>query len=255
MKKVYFISDLHLGAKYIENHREHESRVVRFLDSIASDASQLYMLGDILDYWYEYRTVVPRGHVRFFGALSRLADAGVKITWLTGNHDVWLFDYLRHEIGITVLKSKSEVEIMGHHFLISHGDDMGHQPPRYRFMRWCFYNRVCQWLYASIHPRWTHAIATGWSAENRTTRRKKQHTQRVQQSMKRSVDNLLAATIEHTTSHRHIEHYIYGHLHVAQHQVINDDGVTQTILGDWITQYTYAEWDGTTLLLKKWSAD
>lgn len=251
MKKAYFISDLHLGASYITDHREHEARVVRFLDSIAADASHLYLLGDILDYWYEYRSVVPRGHVRFFGALARLADAGVEITWLTGNHDVWLFDYLRDEIGLTVLKEKTELDIMGHRFFISHGDDVGYQRPMYRFMRWCFYNPVCQWLYASIHPRWTHAIAAGWSADNRTTRRKKMHTDKVQQSMKQSRDNLRAFAEEHANAHRDIEHYVFGHLHVAQHDVINDNGTTMTVLGDWIEKFTYAEFDGTTLELKK----
>ena len=93
---IYFISDLHLGASYLPR-RESEARVVRFLEQIADDATQLYLLGDILDYWYEYRHVVPRGFVRFFGALARLADSGVKITWLTGNHDIWLFDYLREQ--------------------------------------------------------------------------------------------------------------------------------------------------------------
>ncbi len=250
MKKAYFISDMHLGATYIKDPREHEARVVRFLDSIADDASELYLLGDALDYWYEYRNVVPRGHVRFLGALARLSDAGVKITWLTGNHDVWLFDYLRDEIGLTVLKKHTELDILGHRFFISHGDDVGYQRPMYRFMRWCFYNPVCQWLYAGIHPRWTYAIATGWSADNRTSRDKKQHTQRVQQALEVSRANLRAATEQLAAERPQVEHFVYGHLHVAQHDAINSRGTTMTILGDWITHDTYAQFDGKTLELK-----
>ena len=149
---------------------ERERRVCRFLDSIKDDAAELFLLGDILDYWYEYKYVVPRGYIRFLGKLAELADTGVKITWVTGNHDVWLFDYLRDQIGLTVLYGHTEVMAGGKRVLIAHGDDVGVQPAMYRFTRWCFYNKVCQWLYAGIHPRWTYPIATGWSNENRTRR-------------------------------------------------------------------------------------
>ena len=250
MKNVYFISDLHLGASYIADPREHEGRVVRFLESIAGDAEELYLLGDILDYWYEYRHVVPRGHVRFLGALARLADAGVKITWLTGNHDVWLFDYIRDEIGVKVLKTKTEMDIMGHRFFLSHGDDVGKQAFGYRFMRWIFYNRFLQWLYAGIHPRWTFVFASGISTKNRTSRHKKIETEKVQRSMAESLSNLRAFTEEHSQSHPNIEHYVYGHLHVALNETVNA-GATMTMLGDWIDKFTYAKFDGTTITLEK----
>lgn len=116
MGRVYFISDMHLGASYFPDRHAHERLVVSFLESIASDADELYMLGDVLDYWFEYRYVVPRGYVRFFGALARLADRGVKIHWFTGNHDIWLFDYLRDEIGIEVVDGYSVRDIFGKRF-------------------------------------------------------------------------------------------------------------------------------------------
>ncbi|MFG6381907.1 MAG: metallophosphoesterase, partial [Muribaculum sp.] len=100
-KYTYFISDMHLGATYLKNPLEYEKRVVEWLMTVKDEAKAIYMLGDVLDYWYEYRTVVPRGFVRFFGALATLADEGVKIYWFIGNHDIWLFDYLRDEIGLT----------------------------------------------------------------------------------------------------------------------------------------------------------
>ena len=145
--------------------------MVRFLDRIRDDAAALFLVGDILDYWYEFRSVVPRGHVRFLGKLAQLADAGVRITWITGNHDVWLFDYLRDEVGLTVLRRATVVDVNGHQFFLSHGDDVGYQRPMYRFMKWCFTSRLCQTLYAAVHPRWTTLVATGWSTSNRTTRR------------------------------------------------------------------------------------
>ncbi|MBR5745314.1 MAG: metallophosphoesterase, partial [Muribaculaceae bacterium] len=110
---TYFIADLHIGAKYITDPRDHERRVVDFLRSIKDDAKTLYLMGDVLDYWFEYKKVVPRGYIRFFGALAELADAGVEIIWFVGNHDIWLFDYLRDEIGLKVVDGVEIREIDG----------------------------------------------------------------------------------------------------------------------------------------------
>ena len=132
---VYFISDLHLGATYMPDARVHEQRVITWLDSIRHDATELYLLGDILDYWFEYRTVVPRGFVRFFGALASLADSGVKIYWFIGNHDIWLFDYLRDEIGLTVIDGVLEKTIGQHRFFMTHGDGVGELPLTFRMLQ------------------------------------------------------------------------------------------------------------------------
>lgn len=126
---VYFISDLHLGASYIPDPKAHERRAAAFVESLIGRASELIMLGDVLDYWYEYRNVAPRGYLRFFGALARLADSGVKITWFIGNHDIWLFDYLRDEIGLEVVDGVLVREILGKRFLLTHGDGVGRLKP------------------------------------------------------------------------------------------------------------------------------
>ncbi len=247
MKKAYFLSDAHLGARYITDKREHEGKLVAFLSSIKDDAAELYLLGDILDYWYEYKYVVPRGHVRFLGKLAELADAGMKIYWFTGNHDVWLFDYLATEIGLKVLKGNTMMEIMGKHFLLSHGDDVGYQKPMYRFTRWCFYNPVCQWLYAGVHPRWTYPIATGWSQKNRVTR---PHNE--EERLKEVCCNRLATFCnEHATEHPEVRHYVFGHVHLARQVALGGDR-TMTILGDWIDQFTYATFDGQEVKLHKY---
>ena len=234
-KNTYFISDLHLGAKYMTDTLERERRVCRFLDSIKEDAAELYLLGDILDYWYEYKYVVPRGYIRFLGKLAELADEGVKITWVTGNHDVWLFDYLRDQLGLTVLKGYAEVMSQGKRILISHGDDVGVQPVMYRFTRWCFHNRVCQWLYASIHPRWTYPIATGWSNENRTNR----SPEKLKEISENAAKRLLDFSREYSVTHPEVEAFVFGHLHIAR---MNDlEGMPPVIfLGDWISLCTYA---------------
>ena len=237
-KNTYFISDLHLGAKYMDDPVGRERRVCRFLDSIKDDAAELYLLGDILDYWYEYKYVVPRGYIRFFGKLAELADSGVKLTWVTGNHDVWLFDYLRDQLGMTVLKGHTVIETAGKRILIAHGDDVGVQPVMYRFTRWCFYNKVCQWLYASIHPRWTYPIATGWSNENRTGR----DPARQQAVSERAAERLIDFSRDFYASHRDVEAFVYGPLHIAR---MNEaEGMPPVIfLGDWISLCSYVVLD------------
>ena len=246
-KNTYFISDLHLGAKYMSNPLERERRVCRFLDSIKEDAAQLFLLGDILDYWYEYKYVVPRGYIRFLGKLADLADHGVVITWVTGNHDVWLFDYLRDQIGMTVLKGCTEVMAGGKHVLISHGDDVGKQPLMYRFTRWCFYNKVCQWLYAAIHPRWTYPIATGWSNENRTRRDPVQQLAISQDAAARLLD----FSREYLQDHPQVEAFIYGHIHLAN--VNEQEGMPPVFfLGEWIDQCTYLVLDTEGNFSLKW---
>ena len=233
-KNTYFISDLHLGAKYISDPMERERCVCRFLDSIKDDAAQLFLLGDILDYWYEYKYVVPRGYIRFLGKLAELADAGVKITWVTGNHDVWLFDYLRDQIGLTVLYGHTEVEVGGKRILIAHGDDVGVQPAMYRFTRWCFYNKVCQWLYAGIHPRWTYPIATAWSNENRTSR----DAQEQREISERAASRLVDFSRDYHAQHPDVESYIYGHIHIDR--IHNEEGLPPVIfLGEWISINSY----------------
>ena len=241
--KTYFISDCHLGAGYIADRHAHEARVVRFLDHIKDDAVALFLVGDILDYWYEYRTVVPRGFVRFLGKLAQLADDGVRITWVTGNHDVWLFDYLRDEVALTVQHHAGIVEVQGTPFFISHGDDVGKRPLKYRIMKACFTSRLCQWLYASVHPRWTHKIATGMSTSNRTNR----SPQDEEREKGPAADELIRYVHQHHSEYPEVKHYVFGHLHLARLDEL--DGVQVVFLGDWIKQDTYAVFDGNQLTL------
>ena len=239
-KNAYFISDLHLGAKYLTDPVERERRVCRFLDDIKDDAAELYLLGDILDYWYEYKYVVPRGYIRFLGKLAELADSGVRITWVTGNHDVWLFDYLKDQLGLTVLYGHTLVDVMGKRVLIAHGDDVGKQPVMYRFTRWCFYNKVCQWLYASIHPRWTYPVATAWSNENRS----KRDPQQLKQISENAAGRLVDFSRDYAAAHHDVDAFIYGHIHLAR--VEQAQGMPPVIfLGEWITLDSYVVLDET----------
>lgn len=248
--KIYFISDLHLGAGYIKDPRAHELRVCRFLDAISADASELYLLGDALDYWFEYRTVVPRGYIRFFGNLARLSDAGVKIFWFIGNHDIWLFDYLRDEIGLSVIDGYEVKEIAGKRFFLSHGDGVGKLPPLFRMLRATFRNSVCQKLYSGIHPRWTIPFAKGWS---KSSRGDEYLSTPVFQG--ENGEPLVKFCRDYLNEHpdQHIDYFVFGHRHVAVDYPLGHE-CRMIILGDWITQNTYAVFNGENLELRNFTS-
>lgn len=242
----YFISDLHLGARYITDPRAHEQKIVDWLLSIESSARHLFLLGDILDYWYEYRNVVPRGFVRFFGALAKLADSGVEIVWFKGNHDIWLFDYLRNEIGLTVVDGMLRRTIDGKNFLMEHGDGVGAIPSSYKLMRNVFRNPFAQWLYASIHPRWTIAFAHGWSRKSR----KSQPVPRPQllQADITRLENFANSLLD---AGENINYFIFGHLHSPQSISLKNGSASIEILGECYSQFIYGDWNGSSFNLKK----
>ena len=141
---TYFLSDFHLGARYIDNPAAHERRIVDFLESVKNTAKEIYLLGDILDYWYEYRYVVPRGFVRFFGKLAELSDNGTDIYWFIGNHDIWIFDYLPNELGVKIIDAPIVKTIGGKRFFLDHGDGVGQRKRSFRILRSVFRNKTCQ---------------------------------------------------------------------------------------------------------------
>ena len=153
--------------------------------------------------------MVPRGYVRFFGKLAELADSGIAITWITGNHDIWIFDYLPSELGIRVIDGPIIEEIDGHRFLLDHGDKVGKQPLPYRIMSGIFHNRICQRLYAALHPRLTLPFATGWSKSNRVSRK----PINIDCDIERGLKIVRDFSQEHSAQHPDIDFYIYGHLH------------------------------------------
>lgn len=249
-KKAYFISDLHLGASYLPDGAAQERRVVRFLESIAGDAAELYLLGDILDYWYEYRTVAPRGYTRFFGTLGRMSDAGTKITWFIGNHDIWLFDYLRDEIGMEVVDGIKIVEISGKRFFMNHGDGVGKLPPTFRFLRKIFRNHACQKLYAAIHPRWTIPFAHKWSNHSRD------FANSIPKFEGEEKEPLIAFSREYASAHpqEKIDYFVFGHRHIMLDFPLGISNSRIIILGDWIHYNSYGVFDGKIFRLEKFQS-
>lgn len=248
---VYFLSDTHLGAPYYPDSKVAEKRVVDFLDSIKEEAYAIFLLGDILDYWYEYRYVVPRGFVRFFGKLAELSDRGIRIVWLIGNHDIWIFDYLPKELGIEVIDGSVTEVFDGHKFFMTHGDGIGNLPPKFRFLRALFRNKFCQKLFSSIHPRWTIPFAYNWSNHSRGT--SSLPTEKNAARMYENFDNFSKEMLE---ANPDISYFIFGHIHLLRQYPITvtlpeERSATAEIvvLGEWISQFSYALWNGTTLSL------
>ena len=152
MKNVYFLSDAHLGSRAIEHGRTQERRLVNFLDSIKHKAAAVYLLGDMFDFWYEFRLVVPKGYTRFLGKLSELTDMGVEVHFFTGNHDIWCGDYLTKECGVTIHREPVTTEIYGKEFYLAHGDGLGDPDKKFKLLHTMFHSRTLQTLFLKSHP-------------------------------------------------------------------------------------------------------
>ena len=241
---TYFISDMHIGAGYIADSRAHERQLAAWLREIAPTARRLYMLGDVMDYWYEYRTVAPRGHLRFLGALAELADSGTEIVWLKGNHDIWLFDYLSSEIGLTVADGIVDTVIDGRRFVMEHGDGVGEPRRSYRMMRKLFRNKFAQWLYGAIHPRLTVGFALAWSRHSRLHGRAPSSDRTLP-----SNDPLVKFSHDYLQHNGHVDYFVFGH----RHQLVEMELAPETrliVLGEAFDKMTYGCWDGMKFELK-----
>lgn len=231
-KKIYFISDAHLGAKTIQNPHEQEKKLTRWLDSIKEDASAIYLMGDMIDFWFEYKNVVPRGFTRFFGKLAELSDLGIEVHWFIGNHDIWIFDYIPNEIGVIIHKGPEKAEILGKTFFLAHGDGLADKSISDKITRSLFHSRICQWMLATVHPRWTIGFALAWSRHSRETGENAQY---------RGEDNefLVVFSKKYLKENPDINYFIYGHRHIILNLMIAKDS-NVIILGDWITHFSYA---------------
>ena len=151
-KKIFFASDFHLGAPTYEASLIREKKIVRWLDSIKDEADEIYLLGDVFDFWFEYKRAVPKGFVRLQGKIAELTDQGIKIHWFIGNHDMWIFDYIPKELGVNLILTEVEREFNGKSFFICHGDGLGPGDQGYKFIKKVFRNPICQLLFARLHP-------------------------------------------------------------------------------------------------------
>ena len=217
----------------------HERRLVRFLDSIKHKAAAVYLLGDIFDFWYEYRYVVPRGFTRFLGKLSELTDMGVEVHFFTGNHDIWAYDYLERECGVTLHKQPLTTEIYGKIFFMAHGDGLGDPDKKFKALRAIFRNRLCQVMFSSLHPRWGLWFGMSWAKHSRMKHQKEEEPS----YMGENREHLVLYTKEYIKTHPDVDFFVYGHRHIELDLMLTKKA-RMIILGDWISQFTYAMYDG-----------
>ncbi len=249
---IYFASDLHLGAPYIADRQAHEARIVRWLDSISADCEALYILGDVFDYWFEYRTVIPRGFVRFQAKIAQMVDSGVDVHFFTGNHDVWMFDYLPEELGVKVHTGELEVELHGKRFVLGHGDDIGYDR-WYHIMMWAFHNKFLQACYRWLHPDLAGIIATTWSHKSRMG-----HYADERKKGRKEIDPEKEAQVlyarKRVAEGCKADYFIFGHRHEVIDARAGETGQRVLVIGDWIRNYTYATFDGSDVTISKYDS-
>ena len=242
-KKIYFLSDFHLGAPDHESSLIREKRVVQFLDEIKKDAQIIFILGDLFDFWYEYKKVVPKGFVRILGKLAELTDTGIAIHFFVGNHDMWMNGYFEKELNIDVFYDPQEFEFNGKRFLIGHGDGLGPGDHRYKFMKKVFRNKFSQWLFGTLHPSAGIGLADYFSRKSRAA------TGSGDEHFLGEDKEWLILYCKELLEKKHFDFFIFGHRHLPIEFKLNDQS-TYINLGDWIKYNSYAVFENENITLK-----
>lgn len=245
MKKIYFASDFHLGAPDEKTSLTREKKIVRWLDFVAQDAEAIYLVGDIFDFWFEYKHAIPKGFVRLQGKLAELTDKGIQIHFFTGNHDMWMFDYFTKEIGVIMHREPIQIAHHGTQFFIGHGDGLGPGDYGYKFIKKVFASSICQWLFARLHPNFGIAVANFWSRRSRKVNGNSDEIFLGEQN------EWLAIYAREILTKEHFDYFIFGHRHLPLDIQLNDKS-RYINLGAWIKDCTYACFDGEKLVLKRW---
>ncbi len=246
-KKVYFLSDFHLGAPNDTESRKREDRLVRFLQDARKDAGIIFIVGDIFDFWFEYKTVVPKGFVRILGTLAQMADEGIQLHIFTGNHDLWMQDYLSKELNAKLYFEPQAFTIQNKQFLIGHGDGLGPGDKGYKRLKKMFTNPICQWLFRWLHPD------AGIQLANYLSRKSRAKTGNADEIFLGEDKEWLILYTKEKAKTMSVDYFIFGHRHYAIDLKINDKS-RYINLGDWIRLNTYAVFDGTDLHLLTWEA-
>jgi UDP-2,3-diacylglucosamine hydrolase len=246
-KKVYFLSDFHLGAPNEIESRKREDRLVRFLQDARKDAGIVFIVGDIFDFWFEYKTVVPKGFVRILGALAQMADDGIQLHIFTGNHDLWMQDYLSKELNAKLYFEPQTFTIQNKQFLIGHGDGLGPGDEGYKRLKKIFTNPICQWLFRWLHPD------AGIQLANYFSRKSRAKTGNADELFLGEDKEWLILYTKEKAKTMAVDYFIFGHRHYAIDLKISDKS-RYINLGDWIRLNSYAVFDGNDIQLLTWEA-
>jgi UDP-2,3-diacylglucosamine hydrolase len=245
MKKAYFASDFHLGAPNFEESLLREKEIVKWLDQVKLDAEAIYLVGDVFDFWFEYKHAVPRGFVRILGKIAEITDSGIPVHWFIGNHDMWIFDYLPQECGIIVHKEPIAVSWEGKRVVIGHGDGLGPGDRAYKFLKWFFRSKFCQWAFARLHPNFGISLAK-WSSGY--SRQNSGHKDKV---FLGEENEWLAIYCKEWLKREHVDYFVFGHRHLPMEIQLNEKSKYINI-GDWLSHFTYGEWNDGHFTLKRW---
>jgi UDP-2,3-diacylglucosamine hydrolase len=246
-KKVYFLSDFHLGAPNELESRKREDRLVRFLNHAKQDAAAIFIVGDIFDFWFEYKTVVPKGFVRILGCLAQISDAGIPLHIFTGNHDLWMTDYLEKELNAHLYFEPKQFKLGHKQFYIGHGDGLGPGDYGYKRLKKIFTNPLCKWLFRWLHPDAGIRLANYFSAKSRAK------TGSSDEVFLGADKEWLIIYTKDKAKELDIDYFVFGHRHFAIDYPINEKS-RYINLGDWIRLNTYGVFDGNTMQLVKWES-
>lgn len=240
--KIYFASDFHLGLPAGSPPVEREKKVVSWLNTIAPEAKEIYLIGDIFDFWWEYKLVVPRGFTRFLGTVAAITDSGIPVHFFTGNHDMWVGDYLSHECGVTIHTTPITTLFNGKKFHLAHGEGLGPRDTRYKILLSIFRNKPLRVMYSALHPSIGVGIGHRWSLNSRLG---KGMTKEFLGEEKEELIRYAKSVLENDN----IDYFIFGHRHLAMTYKLKE-GAVIVFLGDWIKNGSFAEWDGNALTFK-----
>ncbi len=239
--KTFFFSDIHLGLPNAEQSRLREQKLVALIDELKHDAEQFFFVGDIFDFWWEYKYVVPRGYVRFLGKIAELTDSGIPVCFFTGNHDIWMKNYLTDELGIQLIYKDLDLIIQNKKIYIAHGDGLGPGDKSYKFLKKVFTNKTLQWLFSRLHPNFAFSLAYTWSHG----RRKKEQYIKFEGQDK----ELLFLYANELLKKTHYDYLIFGHRHIPLIQELTSDSKIANI-GEWVHKFTFLELSDGNIFLK-----
>ena len=243
-KKVYFASDQHFGAPTPKKSKPREERFIRWLDEIKTDCQVLFLMGDLFDYWHEWKFVVPKGYIRLLGKIAELKDSGIDIYFFVGNHDLWMRDYFQTELGIPVFFQKQICDISGKKFLLAHGDGLGPGDKGYKRMKKVFTNPFCQWLFRWLHPDIAMRIATYLSTKNKLISGEED-----KEFLGEDKEYLILYSNKKLET-EDFDYFVYGHRHLPMVLDLKGGAAKYINLGDWISYFTYGVFDGKAFHLK-----
>ncbi len=244
-KKIYFASDFHLGAPNYDESLIREKKIVAWLDSIKDSAEEIFLVGDIFDFWFEYKRAIPRGFSRIQGKIAEITDSGIPVHVFTGNHDMWIFDYLPKELGVQLHREPIEREFFGKRYLIGHGDGLGPGDKGYKFLKKVFANKFCQWCFARLHPNFGIWLA---DKSSKTSRAK---TGNSDEKFLGEDGEWLIQYCKEVLQKEHFDVFVFGHRHLPLDIEVGKDS-KYINLGEWINYCTYLEVNPSSAELKTW---